>query len=232
MKNDARSLSHATLEELRIRTVRQVQAGQSPEKLYKVLGIARSTIYNWISTFVSGGESALKAKPIPGRPSLLSEKQLAWLAKVLIDKTPEQFKLEFALWTRDGIREVIKRKCGIKISKTGISRILDKLGYSFQRPAVRFAQQDPIIVKKWLEEDYARIKAEAKEKGAEIYFGDEANVSSMNYKLAKTVGKKGKTPVVKRTAKRFKVNMISAVSPQGEWLLKKQPLMLRSLLSF
>jgi transposase len=216
MKMDARGLSHQTLEDLRIRTVRQVEAGESPEVLYKALGISRAAIYNWLALYAHGGEEALKAKPISGRPPKLNANHMKWLSRILIDKSPNQLKFSFALWTRDLIMAALKNKFGLVVSRSCITRVLDKLGYSFQRPTVRFSKQDPVIVNKWIGEDYKKIKDLAKEEGADIYFGDEANVSSVNYKLAKTVGKKGETPVVKRTSQRYKVNMLSAVSPLGE----------------
>lgn len=215
MKQDGRKLSHKTLEELRIRTVKQVEAGAHPEQLATALGLNRSTVYSWVAQYTKGGMDSLAAKPISGRPCSLSESQIKWLSRVLIDKTPQQFKLPFALWTRDQIISVLKNKFGIKVSRSAISRILGKLGYTFQKPAVRFKQQDPVLVSKWVTEDYKAIKEEAKKVNADIFFGDEASVSSM-YNIGKTIGKKGETPIVHRTSKRFKVNMISAVNSKGE----------------
>jgi transposase len=63
---DGRKLSHKTLEELRIRTVSRVRAGESPEVLAKALGLHRSTIYGWLLKYAKGGQKALKAKPVPG----------------------------------------------------------------------------------------------------------------------------------------------------------------------
>ncbi len=40
-KRDGRSLSHATLEEIRIRAVQRVEAGDSPEVVVKALGFSR-----------------------------------------------------------------------------------------------------------------------------------------------------------------------------------------------
>ena len=62
-KNDARKLDHKTLEELRIRVVKRVQEGESPEVLAKVLGLDRTTVYGWLARYRQGGWNALKAKP-------------------------------------------------------------------------------------------------------------------------------------------------------------------------
>jgi len=214
-KLDGRKISHATLEEVRIRTVSMVRKGLSPEVAAKNLGFNRSTIYAWLKAYSErGGRRALKLKPVPGRPSRLNGRQISWICKALTsDKIQLQF--EVCLWTRDRLRVVIKKKFKVSLGKTATGDLLRKLGFTFQKPTTRFLQQDPIIVKKWLEVDYKNIRAEAREAGADVYFGDEAGVN-LNYKIAKTIGEKGVTPIIKRTSKRGKINMISAVSHNGE----------------
>ena len=45
LKIDGRSLSHKTLEELRVRTVQQIEAGAHPDSLAQSLELNRSTNY-------------------------------------------------------------------------------------------------------------------------------------------------------------------------------------------
>src|ERR1039458_6684321 len=63
---DARKLDHATLEEIRIGAVQQVQAGESPEAVIRALGFSSRCIYSWLAMYRAGGWDALKAKRIPG----------------------------------------------------------------------------------------------------------------------------------------------------------------------
>ena len=86
-KQDGRSLSHATLEEMRIRAVRQVQSGMSPEAVIKALGLSRACIYNWLSWYRGGGWDALKAKPLAGRPGLLDGRQINWIYSTVTLRT-------------------------------------------------------------------------------------------------------------------------------------------------
>jgi hypothetical protein len=46
-RRDARALDHKTLQEIRIRAVERVQAGESPEAVIQALGFTRSCIYTW-----------------------------------------------------------------------------------------------------------------------------------------------------------------------------------------
>ena len=96
-KRDGRQLSHATLEELRIRAVQQVEAGESPEQVIRTLGFSRARIYEWLARYREGGADALKAKPVPGRPMKLDAKAVQWIYKTVSTRNPLQMKFEFAL---------------------------------------------------------------------------------------------------------------------------------------
>lgn len=214
MKFDGRKLKHVTREEIRIRAVNRVEAGESPEVVIKALGFHRSCIYQWLAKYREGGIDALKTRKIPGRPPKLTGKQLEQLYKIITDKTPIQLKFEFALWTRDMIRELIRDRFGVRLSVVSVGRLLRKIGFSPQKPLRRAYQQNEDLVKKWLTEDYPEIKKLAKKNKAEINFGDEANVRS-DYHSGTTWAPVGKTPVIKTTGARFSVNLISKVSAKG-----------------
>ena len=58
-QDDAHKLDHATLEAMRIRAVRSVQAGESPDVVARSLRINRRTIYGWLAQYRRGGWGAL-----------------------------------------------------------------------------------------------------------------------------------------------------------------------------
>ena len=96
-KDDARKLDHKTLEELRIRSVKRVQAGESPEVISKTLGLNRSTIYIWLALYRNGGWGALKSKPTPGAKPKVDGKKMEWVFDTVTHKNPQQMKFEFVL---------------------------------------------------------------------------------------------------------------------------------------
>lgn len=213
--NDARKLDHKTLEAIRIRAVQQVEAGENPEAVIKALGFHRSCIYQWMAAYREGGEEALKAKDLEGRPSKLSDKQAQDLFDIIAQETPLQHRFAFALWTLAIIRELIRKKFGIGLSEVSVWRLLKRLGLSAQRPLFRAYQQDQEKVDAYLASEYPALKKRARARRARIFFADEASIRS-DYHSGTTWAPIGKTPVVRTTGARFKINMLSAVSAKGE----------------
>lgn len=212
--NDARRLTYSELTELRKRGVSAVQDGQTATLVAGVLGVHRSTLFGWLARYRRGGWGALDAHKRGGRPPKLTGKMLEWIYDTVTMKDPRQLKFPFALWTSLMIAELIWRQFGIRLSKASVCRLMNQLGFSSQKPLWRAFQQDPERVEKWVKEEYPRIRALAKEKKADIFFGDEAGVRS-DFHSGKTWAVRGKTPIVASTGARFGCNMISAVSPRG-----------------
>jgi transposase len=212
--NDGRKLDHKTLEVLRIRAVEQVEAGAHPEQVAATLGLHRKTVYGWLAKFREGGKAALAAQPVPGRPPRLDGQQMRRLYTLIVGADPRQLQFEFALWTREMVRELIAREFKVKLSVVSVGRLLRGLGLSPQRPLTRAYQADPERVQQWKDEEYPAIRAEAAQVGATIYFADEAGVRS-DYHSGTTWAPVGRTPVVEGTGARFRVNMISAVTAKG-----------------
>ncbi len=153
-----RKLDHQTLETLRIRAVEQLQSGQSPEVVIRVLGFPSRCIYSWLALYHVGGCEALKAKPIAGRPKNLGARQIHWICDAVTMKNPLQFKLPFALRTWGQIRTLLGSKYGIELSLTSIGRRLAHLGLTCRKPLFHAWQQNPSLVQRWLEQEYPKIR--------------------------------------------------------------------------
>lgn len=212
--NDGRKLDHKTLEVLRMRAIEQVAAGAHPEQVAVTLGFHKNTVYGWLAKAREGGKDALKAKAVPGRPPRLSATQISRLYGFIAGVDPRQLSFEFALWTREMVREVIVREFGVKLSVVSVGRLLRTMGMSPQRPLHRAYQQNPDAVQAWKVEQFPAIRAEAKKAGATVYFADEAGIRS-DYHAGTTWAPVGQTPVVANTGARYSINMLSAVSAQG-----------------
>jgi transposase len=216
MKNhDGRKLKHGVLTEFRKRAVSRVQSGESPETVVRAMGFSRACIYNWLAMYRAGGWDALDARKRGGRPPKLDGRMIAWVYKTVTGSDPRQYKFPFALWTRNAIADLIRRRYGIRLSVNSVGRLLAQLGITPQKPLWRAYQQDPERVRTWVEEEYPKIKRQAKTLKAEIWFGDESGVRS-DYHAGTTWGRKGQTPVVQTTGARYRLNMVSAVNSKGK----------------
>lgn len=213
--SDGRSIDHPSLQVMRQQAVKAVGNGEAATSVAKAFGVNVRSVFRWLADYASGGQKALQAKPIPGRPQKVSPDEMRWLAKTIKDETPQQFKFEYALWTLALVGEVLARQFGKRLSKGSVSRLMRILGFTVQRPLYRAWQQDAELVKKWQAEDFPAIRAEAKVAGAVIYFGDEAGMRS-DHHAGTTWAREGQTPIVTATGRRFSLNMISAVSGRGE----------------
>ena len=67
----------------------------------------------------------------------------------------------------------------------------------------------------WLQEEYPAIAAEAKAEKAVILWGDETGMRS-DHQTGTSYAPVGHTPVIDGTGKRFRCNMISALSNRGQ----------------
>lgn len=216
-RRDARSLSPAAQEALRVKAVQAVEDGRSRTEVAELFGVTRQTVTRWVKAYRKGGEKALRAKR-RGRPkgvgSRLAPWQKAQVAKVLRDKMPDQLKLPFYLWTREAVVALVARRFGVAISVWTAGRYLKRWGFTPQKPMRRAYERNEEAVRRWLEEEYPVIRRRAKAEGAAIYWGDEMGLRS-DHVAGRSYSLKGETPVVDATGKRFGCSMISAITNRG-----------------
>jgi transposase len=219
MKNtDARTLSPQAQFELRKLVVRLRKNGMRNKKIAEIVDTTPSHASAIWRAHERGGMDAIQPK-VRGRRhganrTLTAEQEKA-VQKLLVDKTPDQLKLPFALWTRDAVRVVIRQQFQIDLPVRTTGEYLKRWGFTPQKPVKRAYEQDPKKVAQWLETTYPDIATRAKQEHAEIHWGDETGIQSDAYH-AKGFSPKGKAPVVRLNAKKSTINMISAIANSGK----------------
>jgi len=220
MREDARSLPAVVQEEKRKQAIRMWKTRRYTHKeIGEQVGVHYLTVGRWVRTYQAEGIKALKAAEQQGRPvgsgRLLSSGQEQAIQRLLIDKTPDQLKLRYALWTREAVQQLIRQETGVKVAIRTIGEYLKRWGFTVQKPKKQAYEQRPAEVRKWLDEQYPAIHARAKAEDAEIYWGDETGLRSDSQHI-RGYAPKGKTPVVRLNAKRESINLISAITNQGK----------------
>jgi transposase len=209
-----RRLPRRELPEIRAQFVRMLEEGLPRTSIMAALKLSKSTFYEWKRLYQERGVDGLKVQPIPGGTSKLTDKQTSQLWGWIVGRDPRQFQFDFALWTRKIVGDLIRQEFNVEMTPQGIGKLLHRLGLSPQRPLYRAYQQDPEKVRRWQEEEFPAIRAQARKQGADVYFGDEAGIRT-DHHAGTTWAPVGQTPVVDVTGERASVNMISAVSPGG-----------------
>jgi transposase len=215
-QGDARKLCPAAQEALRRRVVRAVRdGGMAQVEAARVFGVSRASIHNWLRAVERSGPTALAAHKRGPKPhSRLAAYQAATVVRRIEGGCPDQLRLPFALWTREAVQQLIARRFGIRVSVWTVGRYLRQWGFTPQKPLRRAYEQDPAAIERWLQEEYPAIRSRAKAEKAAIHWGDEMGMRS-DHQTGTSYGRKGETPVLPGTGRRFGCSMISAITNRG-----------------
>ena len=235
-KLDARKLPSEVQQHNRNLAIRLFQEGKKRKEIASIVGVHYGVVCRWIQAWQQGGKQAIKLKKrgrSSGERRILTEAQESALKKLLVEKNPKQLKLPFALWNRRAIQSVIYKMWRVRIAIRTIGDYLKRWGFTPQKPIKRAYEKSPKAVKGWLDDTYPEIKKRARKENAEIYWGDETGVRN-DCQHSRGYAPRGKTPVVEINAKRFSVNMISAISNQGllRFMMYEETMTARVLLRF
>jgi transposase len=222
-KEDARK-TPVSLHERRKQVVRLHRKGYGPMKIAELTGLSWGAVNTALKLYEEGGTSALKPKT-RGRKSgmgrTLTQEQELRIQKLICEKRPEQLKMDFALWTRGAVKELIQRELEFDLSIRAVGDYLSRWGFTPQKPIKRAYEQQPKAVRKWLDEEYPEIEKKALAEGAEIHWGDETCVMNTDVR-GRSYSPRGQTPETCAVwGRREKFSMISTVTNRGKcsWMI-------------
>ena len=162
---DMRSLSREARHERRVQVIRLRKAGNTYDKIAALTGLSRTGVFNICKRHEALGAKALH-DAIGGRKlgenRLLDPAQEALVRKLIADKTPDQLKMPYALWTRAAVAQLIEQRFGLRLQVRTMGKYLARWGFTPQKPMKKAYEQSPAAVKKWLDEDYPAIAARAR----------------------------------------------------------------------
>ena len=215
---DFRSIGRVAQEALRGRAIVLVeQSGMSQAEAARAVGVQRQTVNIWLKRYrEQGAAGLLDGRRVSGRKGrgALTAGQARQVRRWIAEKTPDQLKLPFALWTSRAVRELIERRFGQRLGLSTVQLYLKRWGMTPQKPLTRATQRSPAAIAAWLARDYPAIARRARRERAVVYWGDETGISNQD-QIGRSYAPRGQTPVVGRTAKRITKSMISAVSNRG-----------------
>jgi len=218
LRTNAKHLSPNEQYQIRRNIIRLSEKGHPSKEIAETLDVSLRLVQATKKAHKEGGLDGIKAGKRGrsfGDKRVLTPEQEKKIRQTIIDKNPEQMKLQCCLWTRRAIHDYIERDFGIDMPLSTLGYYLERWGFSVQRPIKKASRQNPEKIAKWLDEEYPAIEKQAREENCEIYWGDETAIqNTANY--IKGYAPKGQTPVLEVESRKMKLNMLSAISNRGK----------------
>lgn len=217
---DARKLTREELVRLRRLVVRMRKRGVPNKEVAELVGLPPQTTSEYYSRYRREGEAFFRVRQA-GKPKKsgqkLSDEEQAKIVRLLVDKNPRQLQFRFALWTREAVRQLIKQELGKELPISTVGDYLSRWKFTSKKPIKRAYERKDEKTRQWLEEEYPKIKKAAREEEADIWWADETSCVSLptNLKGYAPIGSKNK-PVLIHPARKFRINMISAITNTGK----------------
>ena len=156
-----KKLTREQMAERRAEGVRLLQAGEMKQvEIARHLGVTEAAVSKWKKKLTEDGPQALQMRKATGRPAKLDQAARQTLAKKLEGGAiAAGFPTE--QWTQARVQQVIEREFGVSYHQNYISRLLDEMGWSVQKPDARAIERDEELIRAWLSRDWSRVKKSA-----------------------------------------------------------------------
>lgn len=208
-----------TQEAMRFKVMAAVKGGMTMLEASRIFMVSYSAVRQWRKISEKNGTRALKARKRgrkKGDGKKLGMKQEEKLRTSIANKNPDQLELPFVLWERKAVQALCERRFAIKVPLSTIGLYLKNWGMTRQRPTKCFKERQDGAAKQWVKRVYPEIRRRAKRQNAEIQWADESGASNRSGSAAKGYAPKGRTPVLKESAVKRRINHISSVTNQGK----------------
>ena len=112
----------------------------------------------------------------PDEQKLLTTAQETAIKRLICRHMPDELGLDFALWSREAVRALIRRQYGVRLAVRTTGKYLARWGFTAQQPLRRAYEQNPADARHWLRHEYPAIVAQARRARGGIFWGDETGL--------------------------------------------------------
>lgn len=199
--------TRSRIEALRCRVLLLLHEGYCVATVADMLDCARATVYRTVYRYEDLGEEAVVDQRTRRAPSKVSVHVEQHLLNYL-DHLPQDFGWHRSGWTAELLVRQLEQDSSVKLSCSGVRRVLRRLGCRRGRP--RPGLQIPVKGRRQVLENIAQIVARASAE-EEVLYQDEADVH-LNPKIGMTYMKRGRQLVVLTPGKNVKRYIFGALN--------------------
>lgn len=195
--------------------------GWQASRIAEALGVSRSAVSQWLTVAREDGPEALRHHPSPGRPPKLSPEQLRLIPDCLWHGA-EAYGFRGDLWTCPRMAAVIYQEFGVRYSRSEVSRLLKRIGWTPQVPITRAIQRDEATIERWRRDVWPQLRQQASREHRALVFLDETGLYLLPG-VVKTYAPRAQTPVLHEWQTRDHLSVMGALSTEGRvWSLVRQ----------
>jgi transposase len=198
----------------RMRALDLEEEGWRPSDIAAALGVTKGAVSQWLTAARRHGSDALLAHPHPGSKPKLTLKQFRLIPDFLWHG-PESYGFRGDVWTCERIAGVLYQEFGVSYSKSQVSRLLKRLGWTPQVPITRAIQRDEEAIQRWRVESWPVLKNQARCQHRALVFVDESGFYLLPG-VVKTYAPRGETPIVDEWQTRDHLSVMGGVTPEGK----------------
>jgi transposase len=198
-----------------MRALELKQQGWKQRDIATALDTSEAAVSQWLAAARSGGPDALLSHTSRrGAIPKLAPEQVRLIPDFLWHG-PEAYGFRGDVWTWGRVVDVIAEEFGVSYSKSQVSRLLKRVGWTPQVPITRAIQRDEAAIERWRVESWPALKEKAHREHRTLVFVDESGFYLLPG-VVKTYGPKGRTPIVDEWQTRDHLSAMGGVTSQGK----------------
>src|SRR5512138_982919 len=179
----------------RMRAWDLAQRGWMQRDIAVALNASKGAVSRWLAAARRGGPEAFRSHPAPGAVAKITAEQFRLIPDSLWHGA-EAYGFRGDVWTCERVAGVILEEFGVSYSKSQVSRLLKRLGWTPQVPITRAIQRDEEAIARWRAESWPALKAQARRERRTLVFVDESGFYLLPG-VVKTYAPRGLTPVLR-----------------------------------
>jgi transposase len=141
----------------RYRALELKREGWTREEVAEALGVSKRAVSKWMRAVRQEGKAGLRARPHLGAAPRLSPAELALLPELLAAGA-EAYGFRGEVWTCARVAMVIEWGFGVAYHKDHVSRLLQALDWTPQKPIKRATQRNELEIARWRTEVWPELK--------------------------------------------------------------------------
>ncbi len=192
------------------------------------LGATESAVSQWLASARHGGRKALVSHTDRrGVAPKLTPDQMRLIPDFLWHGA-EAYGFRGDVWTCGRVVSVIEEEFDVTYSKSQVSRLLKRLGWTPQVPITRAIQRDEAAIARWRLDAWPDLKEKARRQRRELVFVDESGFYLVPG-VVKTYAPRGQTPIMDEWQTHDHLSVMGGLTSQGKVYTLVRPQSLNGL---